>query len=131
MEVFDLTIFQLLMVGFIQFFFVGKIVRQFLKHTASIFDVLLLLIVDVVLSVLLIQPDAISSFSRLFGIGRGTDFFLYLGFIGITFLLFRIFYKLEKMREDITKLNYQLTIEKHKNEQSKGVKSAVNETEQP
>lgn len=50
------------------------------------------------------QPESASYLANLLGIGRGADLIVYLSIIVIFYLLFRIFIRLNKIEEDITKL---------------------------
>lgn len=49
-------------------------------------------------------PEATNQLAQTFGIGRGTDFVLYVSLVTIFFVLFRLHVKLESMSRDVTKL---------------------------
>ncbi len=54
--------------------------------------------------VVVIWPETASMLAARFGIGRGSDFVLYVSIAIIFFLLFRLNVKIEGMNRDITKI---------------------------
>jgi hypothetical protein len=57
-------------------------------------------------------PDSTFRFSRLFGIGRGADFVIYLAVALLFIVIFRLELKIERMNRDITKVVRTNAIEK-------------------
>ena len=49
-------------------------------------------------------PESTNVVARAFGIGRGTDFVLYVSLAVIFFVLFRLHVKLESLSRDVTKV---------------------------
>ena len=49
-------------------------------------------------------PSITSIFAKPFGIGRGTDFVVYIRLIALFYLLFRLYVKAEKIERNITRL---------------------------
>lgn len=98
-----LAVFQILFVLF-SLFVIGQIFQRrkngLLSITGTVFWILLWLLA--ILAVLL--PQATQVVASYFGIGRGTDFVVYVSFAIMFFVLFRLHIKLESMQRDITKI---------------------------
>lgn len=71
-----------------------------LSVRGALFWVLFWLAADIAV----IDPSTTTHLANLFGIGRGTDFVLYVSFAALFFLFFRLQIKLEKMNRDVTKV---------------------------
>jgi hypothetical protein len=64
-----------------------------------------------------------SSFSQYFGIGRGADLLLFGAVLFLSYLSFRLYVRVEEMRQDLTRLIRALAIreaEHHEAEQAEG-----------
>lgn len=57
-------------------------------------------------------PDSTTILANRFGIGRGTDFILYISAAVIFYLIFKLHIKIEAISRDITKLVRKETLEK-------------------
>lgn len=64
--------------------------------------------------VLVWSPDTTTAIARLFGIGRGTDFIVYIALAAVFLLLFRLHIKIETVGRDITSLTRIIALEKDK-----------------
>lgn len=51
-----------------------------------------------------LRPDLASRFAALVGVGRGADAVLYAAVVGIFYLLFRVYLRIDKLERDITTL---------------------------
>jgi hypothetical protein len=71
-----------------------------LSARAAWFWVLFWLVADLAV----LWPDAVTRVANRFGIGRGTDFVVYVAMAAMFFLLFRFHVKLELLNRDITKV---------------------------
>lgn len=60
-------------------------------------------------------PNVSSFMANLFGIGRGVDFLIYTSVVILFYLIFRLYIKMEKIDQDITKLVSDLAL-KNKND---------------
>ena len=49
-------------------------------------------------------PSTVQMIARSFGIGRGSDFVLYISVITLFFLVFRLHIKIENMNRDVTRV---------------------------
>lgn len=58
-----------------------------------------------------IWPESTTMLANLFGIGRGTDFVLYVGLVILFFLLFRLHIKIESVGRDVTRVVRDRAIE--------------------
>lgn len=66
------------------------------------------------LIVLTVNPAITFFFSKLVGIERGVDFFLYLSVMLLFYLIFRIYVKLDNMDQEITKVVREVALKKRK-----------------
>lgn len=55
-------------------------------------------------------PQGVQMMARSFGIGRGSDFVLYISVVTLFFLVFKLHIKIENMNRDVTKVVRQKTI---------------------
>ena len=62
--------------------------------------------------VAVLWPDSTTILANRFGIGRGTDFILYISVAVIFYLIFRLHIKIESIGRDITKIVRKETLEK-------------------
>ena len=58
-----------------------------------------------------LSPDTITVLANTFGIGRGTDFVLYISIIVIFYLIFKLHLKVEMISRNITKVIRKEAIE--------------------
>ena len=56
------------------------------------------------------QPDLSDNIASFLGVGRGADALIYIALVSIFYLLFKIYTKLEKNHQDITKLARSIAI---------------------
>jgi small membrane protein len=69
--------------------------------------------------VAVLWPNSTTIVANAFGIGRGTDFVLYLAVVLIFYLLFRMNVKMEMIGRDVTKVVRKNTLEKEIDRNSK------------
>lgn len=55
-------------------------------------------------------PNSTSTIAKIVGIGRGADLVVYISLALIFYILFRIFYRLEKIEKNITKIVRELAL---------------------
>ena len=63
---------------------------------------------------LAVLPGTVTFFASLLGIGRGVDVAIYFSIILLFYMVFLLFSKLDKQKEDITRLVRAMAIEKKK-----------------
>ena len=103
-------VFKIVMFVIIQIGVFSRVARNIKRHTISLFDLFVLAALDTLVSLLLIFPEILSRFASIAGIGRGVDLFMYLSVFVLLFYIMRLYHKIEKLREDITKLNRMTAI---------------------
>ena len=57
-----------------------------------------------------IFPTASERFARLFGITRGLDFIIIVGFVVMLYVLFRLYGKLDKLQDDLNKVVKEMAL---------------------
>jgi len=64
-------------------------------------------------------PQTTSFVASVLGIGRGADLVIYTGMVILYYLIFRIYVKIDKQQEEITKIVQTLAIKESKNDNTK------------
>ena len=113
--------FQWFLIGMAQLILLKKLVERCVRRTISSFDVVVLAGLDIGFCFLVIRPRILEHLSSLVGVA---SIFLYGGILFLFFLVFKLFAKLERIREDITKLNRALTLKEFEAHQSENVRRA-------
>lgn len=55
-------------------------------------------------AVIVLRPELASSVARTLGVGRGADAVVYIAIVGLYWLMFRVFLRLDRMERDMTAL---------------------------
>ena len=105
-----MIIFQWISIIFINALILYKIIIKTIKKQMSLFDIFVLVVLDLILSCIFVFPQISQILASFFGIGRGVDFILYVSIIVLFFTVLNIYFRLEKLREEITDLNRALTL---------------------
>lgn len=63
-------------------------------------------------ALVVLRPEIASSFASALGVGRGADAVVYLAVVGLYWLVFRIFVRLDRLDRDITTLTRTLSLQK-------------------
>lgn len=66
----------------------------------------------VAVGVAALQPEVTTLLAKWVGVGRGVDLVIYLALLGIFFLLFRLYTRLEETEREITRLVRTLALER-------------------
>jgi len=64
--------------------------------------------------IIAIFPSFAISFAELFGIDRGVDFLVYVGMLALFYLVFRLYVKIDKISQEITKITRVVAIKSGK-----------------
>ncbi len=59
-------------------------------------------------------PNVSTLIANLFGIGRGVDFLLIVSVVLLFYIIFRLYVKIEKLEQDLTKLVSKITLKERK-----------------
>jgi hypothetical protein len=59
-----------------------------------------------------VWPAGVQMLARTFGIGRGSDFVLYISVVTLFFLVFKLHIKIENMNRDVTKVVREKSLSK-------------------
>ncbi|WP_263641211.1 DUF2304 domain-containing protein [Methanobrevibacter arboriphilus] len=86
-----------------------------MRKKTSITTFILWVVLWVLVAIFAIIPESSTYIANLIGIGRGLDLIIIFGIIGSYYLIFRVYLKLEKIDQDITKLVRIISIEKELN----------------
>lgn len=69
-----------------------------------VLDQIIVLCIGIVGIVLVVVPDWANTLAHFFGVGRGADLLIYLGLVGISYLLIMLYSKLRQTERRITEL---------------------------
>jgi len=87
--------------------------RSFLRYRAgseSLLEFLLWIFIWASVIVVVIFPEITAKPAQFFGIGRGIDLLIYGALIFLTYSVYRIYAKIEKVEQDITKLTREIAL---------------------
>ncbi len=79
-------------------------------------ELLLWLLFWIAAAVAVLLPQTTSFLANLVGVGRGVDLAIYVALVIIFYMIFRIFVRLEKLEQDITKVVREVGLKKIKEE---------------
>ncbi|GAK53758.1 hypothetical protein U14_05032 [Candidatus Moduliflexus flocculans] len=108
--------FQWFLVIIAQLILLRIVIKRFQQHTISSFDLVILASLDIGFCFFVISPEILERLSHRVGV---LSIFLYGGILTLFFLVFKLFAKLEKIREDITKLNRAIVLKEFREQQNK------------
>ncbi|MDR0900590.1 MAG: DUF2304 family protein [Methanobrevibacter sp.] len=91
--------------------------QRFHKKKTSLQTFILWIILWIFLAIFGIIPDSSTFLANFLGIGRGLDLILIFGIIGAYYLVFRLYLKIEKLDQDITKLIRLIAIDNEEKEE--------------
>lgn len=111
-----MTIIQILLVAFVTFALLGTVSR-FRHGNLTSAQLILWTILWMTVGVVAVRPETTSILARYVGVGRGADLIVYLALLGLFYLQFRMFAKLETLEREITKIVRKEAIDKLDHEQ--------------
>lgn len=106
-----LILFQILFVLFV-LFAITNVIRRKKEGLLGPKGVVFWVVFWLLSIVAVLWPDSTTQIANLLGIGRGTDFVIYVALVIIFYLLFKLHVKLESVGRDITKVVRRETISK-------------------
>ena len=77
---------------------------RYLTKKQSLFTTVLWTVLWLFVIIFSIFPTASERFARLFGITRGLDFIIIVGFIVLLYVIFKLYNRLDKLQEDVNKV---------------------------
>ena len=86
--------------------------RQFRQGRLSLAWLLIWLLLWTGSAIVVLLPWTTTLVANLVGVGRGSDFIIYLSIVGLAYLVFRLFVKIEDVEREITRLVRTLALEK-------------------
>ncbi|MFH1047664.1 MAG: DUF2304 family protein [Patescibacteria group bacterium] len=98
-----MLLIQILIIAFAAFA-VWRTIERFRDGGLGVLALVSWMIFWIVVSVAVALPQSTSWFASLVGVGRGVDAAIYISIVGLFYLMFRIFLRLEKIEHDITLL---------------------------
>lgn len=108
--------FQWFLISIAQCILFRTLLKKFRQHTLSSFDVVVLLSLDIGFCFFVIIPQILERLSQRVGV---FSIFLYGSILLLFFLVFKLFTRLEKIREDITKLNRAIALKEFQDQRER------------
>ncbi|MEK7615277.1 MAG: DUF2304 family protein [Patescibacteria group bacterium] len=105
-----------LLIPLFALFAISRTVRQFRKGALTIAWLIVWILFWVLVSAIALSPNTTNIFAQFVGVGRGVDFVIYVSLIGLFYLVFRLFVKIEDVEREITRLVRKLAIEEKEEE---------------
>lgn len=87
-------------------------IRQFRQGGLSVRRLIVWITLWIAAAMIVILPQTATLIANIVGVGRGSDFIIYLSIVGLAYLVFRLFVKIEDMEREITRLVRELALEK-------------------
>lgn len=104
-----MSILQIVVVIFV-LFALTRTVKKFRDGGLALVWFLVWLCVWGAIGVVVVLPQTSQMFARLIGVGRGVDAAVYVAIIGLFYVVFRIFLRLERIEHDISSLVRHLSL---------------------
>lgn len=98
-----MTLIQLFLITF-AVFAITRVLRQFKKGGLTLAWLLFWMVFWIGVTTVVALPQTTDVVARLVGVGRGADLIIYLSIIGLFFLFFKLFAKIESVEQEITRL---------------------------
>ena len=92
-------------------FAVVRTVMQFRKGSLPLGMVLFWILFWILVGVVVALPGTTDIAANFVGVGRGADFVIYLSVVGLFYLVFRLYVKIEDVEREITRLVRKLALE--------------------
>lgn len=106
-----ITSVQALLIAFM-IFAISRVFLRFREKTISAGVFLFWSLVWIVAALVVVSPPITTKFASYFGIGRGTDFVVYVSIALLFYLVFRIYVMIEDIRHEITDLVRHVALQK-------------------
>lgn len=93
-------------------FAVSRSYLRFRRNTESWWEFLLWIVFWTLVIAIVFVPEITQIPANILGIGRGIDVAVYFGIVFLFYSTYRIYAKLEKVEQDITKLTREIALRK-------------------
>lgn len=100
---------QVIIVAFSAFASV-RLILKYRKNSLKTGEFVFWLLLWAAAALVAILPETTSFLARALGVGRGVDLVIYISIIALFYAVFRIFVRLEKMEQDITRVIREIAV---------------------
>ena len=104
-----MRIIQLLFVPFV-IFALSRIVVRFRLHTIGFKELVWGMCFWAAVAISVIVPGITQTFARILGVGRGADTVFYMGLVGLSYAMFRLYFRCRHIEHQMTALVRQLAL---------------------
>lgn len=95
-------------------FALSRTILRFKDEQITTLEFIFWSLVWIIGSIIVLNPNSTFYLANLFGIQRGVDVIVYISIVILFYLIFRIYVKIEKLEQDLTKIVRELAIGKDK-----------------
>ncbi|KZX14497.1 hypothetical protein MBCUT_20690 [Methanobrevibacter cuticularis] len=113
----DIMLYQILVV-IIAILAVLLLFGRYQNKKTSLQTFLLWAVLWIVLGIFTLVPESSSALANFLGIGRGLDLIIIFGLIGAFYLIFRVYLRIEKLDQDVSKLIRLIAIENEEKDEN-------------
>jgi small membrane protein len=96
-------------------FAISRSYLRFKNNNESFWEFLLWVCIWISIVVVVLIPEITAFPAKIFGIERGIDAMIYLSIVFLFYSIYRVYSKIEKVEQDITKLTREITLNKKEN----------------
>lgn len=105
-----MTIIQIGILAF-ALFAIGRTLWQFKQGALTLAWLLFWFLFWVAAGVIALMPQTADMLAQIAGVGRGVDLLIYVSILGLFFLVFRMYVKIEHVEHELTRIVRSLAIE--------------------
>lgn len=107
-----MSIIQIIILIF-AIFALSRVILRFRDKLMSLGEFVFWVLIWLAVIAVSIYPNIISGISEIVGIGRSTDFAVYISIIVLFYLVFRIYVKMDEHEQRMIKFMREITIREH------------------
>lgn len=98
-----MSLIQLFILAF-ALFAATRVLRQFKRGGLTLAWLLFWMLFWLAVGVVVLLPQTTDVLARFVGVGRGADLMMYVSLVGLFFLTFKLFAKIETVEQEVTRL---------------------------
>jgi hypothetical protein len=88
----------------------SRVLKKYRSSEIKLKELIIWSVFWLVAGAVVLSPNSTNMIAGIVGIGRGADLVVYISLALLFYILFRIFYRLEKIEKNITKITRELAL---------------------
>ncbi|PIX61980.1 hypothetical protein CO057_03345 [Candidatus Uhrbacteria bacterium CG_4_9_14_0_2_um_filter_41_50] len=110
-------IFQIALIAF-SLFGILHVSRQYRSQKVSVYWFLIWFVFWLIVIAVALFPEATDIIADYVGVEKGADLIAYIAIVVLSYSMYRVLVRLERMRQEMTDLTRKIAIEKEKNNET-------------